>query len=60
VLQVGPAAFRLHLKPHDPDAAKQSAKAISPAGQGPGLQVFPGSYPAVDLVSCGLVHLLLL
>jgi hypothetical protein len=34
--------------PHEPGAPRIGSKAISPAGQGPGLQVFPGSYPAVD------------
>jgi hypothetical protein len=51
LLQVGPAVFRLHLKPHSPDAPRQSAIANSHAGQGPGLQVFPGSVPDMDCVS---------
>lgn len=52
-MQVGPAAFCLHLQHHTPACGtpRQSAKAISRAGQGPGLQVFPGSIPDVDCVS---------
>lgn len=53
-LQVGPAAFHVHLKPHTDKAPAQASAgthAISPAGQGPGLQVFPGSFPDIDCVS---------
>lgn len=57
LLQVGPSAFKLHLKPHTPDAPRQQAHTISPAGQGLGLQVFPGSMPDVDCVSPTLLTL---
>jgi hypothetical protein len=58
VLQVGPAAFKLHLKPAQPRstqgqpvATPHAPQCISAAGQGLGLQVLPGSIPQVDCVS---------
>jgi hypothetical protein len=56
-LQVGPAAFILHLKPAHAAGSQPrttaSARAVSLAGEGPGLQVFPGSIPDMDCVSAG-------
>lgn len=52
VLQVASTVFYLHLQPHTKDDRQPGAKRVSPAGQGPGLQVLPGSAPDVDCVSC--------
>lgn len=52
LLQVGPAEFCLHLRPAVArDTRRQVAGTISRAGQGPGLQVFPGSISDIDCVS---------
>lgn len=52
LLQVGPAACHLHLKPAQPRHSKTYlTTSVSPAGQGPGLQVFPSSMPDIDCVS---------
>jgi hypothetical protein len=44
----------MHLQPAQPGVTKPQRRhgpALSLAGQGPGLQVFPGSTPEVDCVS---------
>jgi hypothetical protein len=51
LLQVGPASFILHLKPHSPDAPRQTARPVSLVGQGPDLQVAPGTIPEISCVS---------
>jgi hypothetical protein len=51
--------FGWHTNASEVPVKQQHAGTISPAGQGPGLQVFPGSVPDVDCVStyCGFLHL---
>jgi hypothetical protein len=52
MLQVGPAAFKLHLKPAQTgDRSINTRNGISAVGQGLGLQILPGSTPEVDCVS---------
>ena len=47
-----PPVFKFHLQPGQPAVRKNNhAAAISPAGEGMGLQVFPGSMPEVMSVS---------
>ena len=51
-LQVSEAASYIHIQPVDPSMPKTKPSGnISLAGQGPGLQVFPGSVTEVDCVS---------
>jgi hypothetical protein len=57
LLQLGLADFRLHLKPVRPwDFKPQCGGNISEAGQGLGLQMFPGTKPVMDSVSINLNH----
>jgi hypothetical protein len=56
LLQVSPTESRLHLQLAQPGVTtpeRRHGPSCSPAGQGPGLQVFPGSTPEVDCVSTG-------
>ena len=53
--QVSEAAVHVHIQPVDPNTPRANrGSAISLAGQGPGLQVFPGSVTEVDCVSAAL------
>jgi len=55
-MQVSPTFYNLHIQRQRP-RVKNSASAISPAGGGMGLQVFPGSIQEVDCVSEGWIWL---
>jgi len=53
-LQLGPTSFRLFIKPRDPGVPRAKGyKGFGLAGQGMGLQVFPGSVTEVVQVSGG-------
>ena len=50
--QVFEAAFYFHIQPVDLNMTRTNkGSAVSLAGQGPGLQVFPGSVTEVNCVS---------